>query len=97
VARRGRIGNADVAVDISQPAGARAATGTVRVTDGAAGVAVEMTAMGWLQTAGDWASVSGRGRLRRNDPEQSIYVIVDGTSIVISASDGYTLTGALQH
>lgn len=58
---RGRVeGTAplDVEVDVVQPAGARAARGRVRVTAVRDGTRAEAAAIGVVQTAPDWASVT---------------------------------------
>jgi hypothetical protein len=42
---------------------------------------------GLLQTAEDWAAFSGRARLRPSAPERSVFVIVDGNTVVVDAGD----------
>ena len=74
---RGDAGNYDVAVDVIQPAGASAATGTVRLTEKGTGRVVQMTDIGVLQTAKGWFSITGSGRLAPAGSPRSITVIVD--------------------
>jgi len=84
-------GDNRVAINVAQAAGARAATGTVQLTHTRTGVALEMTALGQIQTAAGWASLTGRGRLRPDSPEGTIVVIADGDTLRFEA-DGYTYT-----
>ena len=93
--RRGTVGQADVTIDVAQNADARHATGTFRLTDARANVAIEMREFGVLQMSGEWASFTGRARLRATEPERSITVIVDGLTLVIDSTGGYGLTGEL--
>jgi len=93
--RRGSVGTATVTIDVAQGGGSRRATGTFTVSDPRADIALEMTEIGWLQTAGDWASFTGRARLRPSDVERSVLVIVDGPTLFVDTA-GYGLTGALQ-
>jgi hypothetical protein len=76
-----------VVIDVTQARGARAATGTFTVTRPADGVALEMKEFGHLQTARDWASFTGRARVRRTQYEESVTVIVDGRQLFVSAGD----------
>jgi len=96
VARRGRIGKAEVLIDISQDAEARRAAGTFRVTDKGANVALDMKEIGQLQTSGDWASFTGRAKLRPTDAERSITVVVDGSHVTVDAAGAYSLIGEVK-
>jgi hypothetical protein len=40
-----------------------------------------------LQTFGDWGSFTGRARLRADEPERAVLVIVDGAAVVVNAGD----------
>ena len=94
-ARRATSAEATVVMEVSQRAGARRASGTFRVTDTARGVALTMTEFGHLQTASNWASFTGRARLRPSDPERSVLVILDGEELIVRADD-VTLTVAVR-
>jgi N-acyl-D-amino-acid deacylase len=83
-----------VAIDVKQGTGARKASGTFRLTQNAVGVTLEMTEFGQLQTARDWASFTGRARLRPAEPERSVMVILDAGQLVVSAGDFNFTTGA---
>lgn len=82
----------EVVLDVTQAAGARAAGGTVRLRQGASGVALDMTAFGRIQTAAGWASLTGRGRLRPGDPEVSVTIVVDGDTLDVRAGDFHYAT-----
>jgi N-acyl-D-aspartate/D-glutamate deacylase len=92
--RRGRVADADVLLDLVQDAKARRAAGVFRVTDSRNGVSIDLKECGSLQTMGDWASFTGRARLRSSEPERSVTVIVDEDQMVVSAGD-YRLEGTL--
>jgi hypothetical protein len=98
IARRGRVEGAglgvNVVVDVAQEAKAARATGSVRLTDPDASVAMEMTELGVLQTFGDWAALTGRARLRASGPERSVTIIVDGNTLVVDAGD-YRAAGVI--
>jgi hypothetical protein len=66
------------------------------VNDSRANVALEMIELGWLQTTGNWASVTGRARLRSSDLERAVTISVEGSTIVIDTTGGYSLTGELR-
>ena len=85
--RRSTQAGASLVVDVTQGPGARAASGTFRLTQKDTGVALAMTTFGQLQTARDWASFTGRARLRPSEPERSISVIVDGDDVVVRAGE----------
>ena len=87
VKRRITSGDDRVAIDVSQARNDRTAKGTFRLTQKASGITFEMTALGQLQTAKDWASFTGRARLRRSEPERSVTIILDGSELVVSAGD----------
>jgi N-acyl-D-amino-acid deacylase len=95
-AARRRVTSAQdrVAIDVTQAKGARAAKGTFRLTQKTAGIAFEMKEFGQLQTARDWASFTGRARLRSSEPERSVTVILDGAELIVSAGDFQFTTGA---
>src|SRR5262249_9050464 len=92
VARRATIDRAAIGIDVAQDATANHASGTFRLEDPAANVSVEMKTFGVLQTAGDWASFTGRATVRRSEPERAIVVIVDGNTVVVDAGD-YSMSG----
>jgi N-acyl-D-amino-acid deacylase len=87
LSRRAGSDQEAVVVDVTQPAGATAATGRVTVTQAASGVALTVTEFGRLQAAPGWASLTGRGRVRPSEPERSITVIVDGDQVLIGAGE----------
>ena len=76
-----------VVLDVTQRSGAHRASGAFRLTDTARGVALTMSEFGHLQTAGAWASFTGRARLRPSEPERSVLVIRDGDELVVTAGD----------
>lgn len=94
--RQGRVDDIEVSIDVAQAAGARHATGMIRVNDSRANVAFEMIELGWLQTTGSWASVTGRARLHSSDLERAVTISVDGSTIFIDTTGGYSLTGELR-
>ncbi len=83
-----------IAVDVTQAAGARQAVGAFRLSQAASGVALEMTEFGMLQTARNWASFTGLGRLRPGAPEASVTVILDGDNVVVVSGE-FRLTTTL--
>jgi N-acyl-D-amino-acid deacylase len=90
-ARRITSGQDRVTVDVTQARGARAAQGTFRLTQAGTGIAIEMKEFGQLQTARNWASFTGRARLRPSEPERSVTVILDGRDVIVTAGDfGFT-------
>ena len=95
VTQRATSADPAVVMDVRQRPGARRASGTFRVTDPARGVALTMTEFGHLQTASNWASFTGRARLRPSEAERSVLVIRDGDELVVSAGD-VSLTVALR-
>jgi hypothetical protein len=84
-------GAARLEIDVAQEGKAPRATGVVRLINPGAGVAMEMTDLGVLQTFGDWATLTGRARLRPADPERSVTIIIDGSTLIVDAGD-YTAT-----
>jgi hypothetical protein len=86
-ARRITSGQDRVVIDIAQARGARAAHGTFRLTQAATGIAIEMKEFGQLQTARDWASFTGRARLRPGAAERAVMVILDGREVIVTAGD----------
>jgi hypothetical protein len=99
IVRRGRTddrqssaaGAATLDIDVAQEAKAPRATGVVRLIYPSAGVAMEMTELGVLQTFGDWATLTGRARLRPADPERSVTIISDGSTLIADVGD-YVVT-----
>ena len=87
VARRATPADATVRLDVTQRPGARRASGTFRVTDKARGVALAMTEFGQLQSAANWATFTGRARLRPEEPERSVLVILDGDELIVKAGE----------
>lgn len=90
--RRVSTTDAQVVLDVSQAAGARAATGTFRLTQVSHGVTLELSALGQIQTAPGWASVTGRGRLGPTEPEVSVTLILDGDALDVRAGDFHYAT-----
>ncbi len=86
-ARRATSATATAVMAVTQRAGARKAAGTFRVTDTSQGLALTMTEFGQLQTAANWATFTGRARLRPAGPERSVLVIVDGGELIVRADD----------
>lgn len=78
-------GGVDAVIDVVQAAEAPAATGTVRLRRASDGVALTMTTFGHIQTASNWASLTGRGRVRPDDPEVDIVIISDGDTLLVQA------------
>lgn len=87
IRHRVTIGDDSAVIDVTQEAGARSASGTFRLTHASTGVRLEITEFGQLQTARDWASFTGRARLRPSQPERSVIVIVDKGELVVSSVD----------
>ena len=83
-------------LDLGQDFGARNAVGAFRLSDPGHKVSIDMRELGVLQTSRDWASFTGRAKLRGNDEERSITVIIDGTTVVVDAAGEYTLTGEVK-
>jgi N-acyl-D-amino-acid deacylase len=92
--RRGHLETAEVTFDLSQDAKAHHAAGAFRLTDQRSKVLLEMKEFGSLQTMGEWASFTGRARLRPSEQERSVTVILDESELVISAGN-YALAGTL--
>jgi hypothetical protein len=86
-AHRVTAGQYSAVLDVEQRKGARKASGTFRVTQKAAGITLEMTEFGQLQTARDWVSFTGLARLRPAEPERSVTVILDAGQLVVSSGD----------
>ena len=80
-------GTDHIALDVTQAKGARAAKGTFRLSQQGSGVAFEMKEFGHLQTTTEWASFTGRARLRKSEPERSVTVILDRGELIVSAGD----------
>jgi hypothetical protein len=87
IVRRGRVGQSEVVFDVVQDARARHATGSFRLRDPESKTTIDLKDFGLLQTAEDWAAFSGRARLRPSAPERSVFVIVDGNTVVVDAGD----------
>ena len=87
IARQASSSDMVLAMDVRQDAGARHASGTFQLTQPSSRVRIEMTEFGHLQIARDWASFSGRARLRPGEPERSMTVILDGGDLSVSAGD----------
>jgi hypothetical protein len=77
-----------LALDVTQSANARRASGTFRYADAAQGIAIDMKEFGVLQTADRWASFTGVAALDKASPETSIAVIVDGEDVFIAPQSG---------
>lgn len=87
MSHRGATTDMQATIDVTQAAGARAASGTVRVTQATTGIALEMTAFGSIQRAAGWASLTGRARLRPTGPEESVTIVIDGDTLDVRAGD----------
>jgi N-acyl-D-aspartate/D-glutamate deacylase len=85
--RRGHVDQIEMAIEVEQDARARRARGSVRIKDPKTGTAFEMKELGVLQTATDWASVTGRARVRSSESERSVTLIVDGDTLLVDAKD----------
>jgi N-acyl-D-amino-acid deacylase len=85
VKHRVTSGQDAVDMDVRQATAARRASGTFRLTQKVSGVTLDMTEFGQLQTARDWASFTGRARLRPTEPERSVMVILDAGQLVVSS------------
>jgi hypothetical protein len=75
-ARRVEARGDGLAIDVRQAAGATRASGRFRAAL-PGGVTVEMTQFGVLQTAKDWASVTGWARIVPEGGEEAVTAIVD--------------------
>ena len=82
-------------VNVSQAPGERQARGVLRVSAdtlvtpaSAAAAVVETQLFGVVQTAGNWASVTGRIRIRSDAGEESFVLTRDGASLVIEFDGG---------
>ena len=95
IARRGRVDQAEVLLDVAQHARAKHAAGAFRVRDPRSKTTIDMKDFGLLQTTADWASFSGRARLRPSDPERSVVVILDANTLVVDAGD-FQLAGPIK-
>jgi len=96
------VGGQTVRVSLRQEPGARTATGSVTVRAASGGVTLETVDLGVLQVAGDWASITARGRV--GGQPAAITVIVEGADpldeahaarVVIPSDGGYRLDVAL--
>jgi N-acyl-D-amino-acid deacylase len=101
---RGSLGSARLAIDLAQKPGARAASGSFRLTDTRANVLMSMAEPGVLQAADGWVSLTGRVRVAPDGGEQAATVIIDranplapdrGAAIVVQTSGGYRLDGTV--
>jgi N-acyl-D-aspartate/D-glutamate deacylase len=77
VAVSGPLANGRISLSVSQKAGARTASGLLRLDDAQAGMHLRMDAFGVLQSMDGWASFTGTGRTAARGPERSVTVIVD--------------------
>jgi N-acyl-D-amino-acid deacylase len=82
-------------IDLTQTATARNARGTFRFRDAAANTSFEAQEFGILQTAGDWASFTARGRSGPGGEERAAVVIVDGMHVSINVDGLPTLSREL--
>jgi N-acyl-D-amino-acid deacylase len=81
----GATGTYDVTVDVAQPAGARNATGVVRLVDRASGGSLQLSDLGPLHTSGGWFAISGIGRVRGGSQRAvnlSVLTAADGRSTI---------------
>jgi N-acyl-D-aspartate/D-glutamate deacylase len=70
-------GAVQLTIHLSQPAGARAPTGTLRLVDPSGRVSLDGAEFGVLQVADGWASVTGQARVGRTGDERAFTVIVE--------------------
>ncbi|HEX3704826.1 MAG TPA: amidohydrolase family protein [Vicinamibacterales bacterium] len=77
VAFSGSLATGRISLSVSQKAGARTASGILRLDDAQAGMHLRMAGFGVLQSAEGWASFTGTGRTAARGPERSVTVIVD--------------------
>jgi N-acyl-D-aspartate/D-glutamate deacylase len=96
---RSAASNVEVNIDVRQGPADRQARGRFRLTDRGTKTAIEMTEIGYLQTAPGWAAVTGRGRI--GNDERAFTAIVEeadpldeakANSITILGEDNYLLT-----
>jgi N-acyl-D-aspartate/D-glutamate deacylase len=94
-----------IAVDVTQSAGANRAKGSFRLSDRRSRTVIEMTDLGLLQTAAGWMSFTGRGRLVPSREERLVTVVIDWAgrqggdgraTVIVEAEDAYQLTGTLE-
>ncbi len=85
IARRATSRDMAFMMDVKQDGGTRHASGTFRLTQPSSGVSLEMTEFGQLLIAPEWASFTGRARLRPGEPERSVTVILDAGTLIVSA------------
>ncbi len=99
----GTVDKARLTIDLSQPASARHATGTLRIDDPLNTLHAEMHDFGLLQVTDGWASITGRLKTRSGD-DRSATVIIDqknpmaadhGAAIVVDAENGYHVSGTV--
>jgi N-acyl-D-amino-acid deacylase len=88
---KGSSAGTRVTIDVSQRPGARTATGSVTIASPDAASSISSAALGVLQIADGWASISGRGKALATGEERTFLVIVDqgdpatpGSTIVLS-------------
>jgi N-acyl-D-amino-acid deacylase len=89
-AARGDAGEYDVTLDLVQPAGAKAAMGTVRLTDKSTGRAIQMTDFGVLQAARGWFAITGTGRVAPEGSVRAMTVIVDESDPLVDGKRSIT-------
>lgn len=87
---------------LTQGAGARRATGTLRLTDPASGDVMEATQLGVLQTGAQWGSITGVLRRRSSGEERPFTAtlerrdpFVDGAPMTITMHMGSDLVRAV--
>jgi N-acyl-D-aspartate/D-glutamate deacylase len=99
----GTINKVRLTIDLSQPASARHATGTLRIDDPLNALHEEMRDFGLLQVTDGWASITGILKTRGGD-DQSATVIIDqknpmgvehGAAIVIDEEKGNHVSGTV--
>ena len=95
LARRGRVDQAEVVLEVAQDARAKHAAGSFRLRDPQSKTTIDMKDFGLPQTTADWASFSGRARLHPSDAERSVVVILDANSLVVDAGD-FQLAGPIK-
>jgi CubicO group peptidase (beta-lactamase class C family)/N-acyl-D-aspartate/D-glutamate deacylase len=85
--RRFNARDTSITIALSQPQGARSATGSLRVKDDS-GNTVEMSEFGVLQTATGWASVTGRLRTAAGAAPQFATITIDHANPLAAARGG---------
>jgi N-acyl-D-amino-acid deacylase len=104
VSFRGRVGDAQISLDVSQKPGSRASQGTLRLDDARSNTHVVMQQPGVLQVSREWASFTGRVRVMPLGEDRAVTVIVDranplsvdhGAQIIVEIEGGNRVEGSV--